>query len=110
MTQASPTSQETASLDALTGGAFSAPTSGERAARIRDWLATEPSAERIQEVFKEFNARDKELIAQAGKARIQQLTKEDVDAWRKAVEPVWAKFEGDIGRDLIDAALKSNQP
>ncbi len=59
MTQASPTSQETASLDALTGGAFSAPTSGERAARIRDWLATEPSAERIQEVFKEFNARDK---------------------------------------------------
>jgi C4-dicarboxylate-binding protein DctP len=58
----------------------------------------------------EFNARDKELIAQAGKARIQQLSKDDIAAWRKAVEPVWAKFEGDIGRDLIDAALKSNQP
>jgi len=29
-------------------------------------------------------------------------------AWRKAMEPVWKKFEGDIGRDLIDAALKAN--
>jgi C4-dicarboxylate-binding protein DctP len=32
-----------------------------------------------------------------------------VAAWRKAMEPVWKKFEGDIGRDLIDAALKSNK-
>ena len=44
-----------------------------------------------------------------GKARIQKLTKDDVAAWRKAMEPVWKKFEGDIGRDLIDAALKSNK-
>jgi len=57
----------------------------------------------------DFNTRDKDLIAKAGRAKIQQLTKEDVAAWRKAVEPVWKKFEGDIGRDLIDAALKSNQ-
>ena len=56
----------------------------------------------------EFNARDKDLIAKAGKAKIQQLSKEDVEAWRKAVEPVWNKFEKDIGRDLIDAALASN--
>jgi hypothetical protein len=25
------------------------------------------------------------------------------------MEPVWKKFEADIGRDLIDAALKSNK-
>ena len=36
-------------------------------------------------------------------------TKEDVAAWRKAMEPVWKKFEGAIGKDLIDAALKSNK-
>ena len=59
-------------------------------------------------VAAEFNARDKDLIAKAGKAKIQQLSKEDVEAWRKAVEPVWNKFEKDIGRDLIDAALASN--
>ncbi|KAF1019101.1 MAG: hypothetical protein GAK30_03300 [Paracidovorax wautersii] len=46
-------------LDALTGGAFTAPTSGERAARVRDWLATEPSAEQMQEVFKELSVKDK---------------------------------------------------
>ncbi|HPR44325.1 MAG TPA: TRAP transporter substrate-binding protein [Ottowia sp.] len=60
-------------------------------------------------IASDFNERDKAQIAKAGKAKIQQLSKEDVAAWRKAMEPVWKKFEGDIGRDLIDAALKSNK-
>ncbi|MCJ0762814.1 DUF349 domain-containing protein [Variovorax terrae] len=51
--------QETHPLDALTGGAFSASTSGERAARIREWLAGNPAPEQMQEVFKELSARDK---------------------------------------------------
>ena len=46
-------------LDAVTGGAFSAPTSGERAARIRDWLATGPALEQMNEVFKELSHRDR---------------------------------------------------
>ena len=46
-------------LDGLTGGAFSAPTSGERTARIRTWLATEPSAEQMVEVYKDLANRDK---------------------------------------------------
>ncbi|RYY72651.1 MAG: DUF349 domain-containing protein, partial [Comamonadaceae bacterium] len=46
-------------LDALTGGAFSAATSGERASRVREWLARQPSVEQIQEVFKELSVRDK---------------------------------------------------
>ncbi|KAF1046949.1 DUF349 domain-containing protein [Xylophilus sp.] len=46
-------------LDALTGGAFSAATSGERAARIRDWLATNPTPEQLQEVFRDLSHRDK---------------------------------------------------
>jgi hypothetical protein len=50
---------DTQALDALTGGAFSAPTSGERAARVREWLAAEPSADQMQEVFRELSARDK---------------------------------------------------
>src|SRR6218665_4078061 len=47
-------------LDALTGGAFSAANSGERAAGIRDWLLTEPAPEQLQEVFKELNRPDKD--------------------------------------------------
>ena len=46
-------------LDALTGGAFSAPTSGERAARVRTWLQTEPAWEVMNEVFKELSQRDR---------------------------------------------------
>ena len=43
----------------MTGGAFTAPTTGERAARIREWLAGGPSQEQMQEVFRELSARDK---------------------------------------------------
>lgn len=46
-------------LDTVTGGAFSAPTSGERAARIREWLSTDPSLEQMNEVFKELSHRDR---------------------------------------------------
>jgi hypothetical protein len=46
-------------LDALTRGAFSAHTSGERMACIREWLAASPSAEQLQQVFKELSVKDK---------------------------------------------------
>ncbi len=57
----------------------------------------------------ELNERDRKRIAEAGKAKIQTLSKDDVAAWRKAMHPVWKKFEGGIGADLIQAAQKSNQ-
>lgn len=59
MTQASLKSHDTQALDALTGGAFSAPTSGERAARVRDWLTSNPAPQQMQDVYKELSARDK---------------------------------------------------
>lgn len=68
-------SHDTQALDALTGGAFSAPTSGERAARVREWLAREPSPEQMQEVFRELSARDK------GAAR---LLREKLDEIKRA--------------------------
>jgi len=52
-------SAEAHPLDGLTGGAFSAPTSGERASRIRQWLATEPTPEQMAEVYKDLANRDK---------------------------------------------------
>jgi C4-dicarboxylate-binding protein DctP len=57
----------------------------------------------------DINEGDRKRIADAGKAKIQKLGKDDVAAWKKTMEPVWKKFEGDIGADLIDAALKSNK-
>jgi len=57
----------------------------------------------------EINESDRKKIADAGKAKIQKLSKEEQAAWRKSMEPVWKKFEADIGRDLIDAALQANK-
>lgn len=66
---------DTHSLDALTGGAFSAPTSGERASRIREWLATNPGADQLADVYKELSNRDK------GAAK---LLKEKLDEAKRA--------------------------
>jgi ATP-dependent RNA helicase SUPV3L1/SUV3 len=59
VSQASLKTNDTRALDTLTGGAFSAPTSGERAARVREWLGRNPSADQMQEVFRELSGRDK---------------------------------------------------
>lgn len=50
---------DTQALDELTGGVFSAPTAGERAARVRAWLQTEPAAEQMQQVYRELSVKDK---------------------------------------------------
>lgn len=72
--QQSAKSAEAHPLDSLTGGAFSAPTSGERAARLRDWLATQPSEAQLQEVFKEMSVRDKGA-ARAVRERMDEITR-----------------------------------
>ncbi|RUP23518.1 MAG: DUF349 domain-containing protein, partial [Curvibacter sp.] len=64
--------QEVHPLDALTGGAFSAPTSGERSSRIREWLAGNPAESQLQEVFKELSVRDKGA-ARAVRERLDEL-------------------------------------
>jgi ATP-dependent RNA helicase SUPV3L1/SUV3 len=62
-------------LDAVTGGAFSAPTSGERAARVREWLATNPSLEQMNDVFKELSHRDRGA-AKPLKERLDELKRQ----------------------------------
>jgi C4-dicarboxylate-binding protein DctP len=39
---------------------------------------------------------------------IRELNSEQRAAWVGAMKPVWSKFEADIGKDLIDAAVASN--
>jgi C4-dicarboxylate-binding protein DctP len=43
------------------------------------------------------------------KAEVLPLSKEELKAWREAMKPVWKKFEGEIGKDVIDAAVKANK-
>ena len=48
-------------------------------------------------------------VVDDNKAKVLPMNKEQTAAWRAAMKPVWSKFEGDIGKDLIDAALKANK-
>ena len=59
VTPSSPKTSDVQALDNLTGGAFVAQTSGERASKLREWLLTNPSQEDLQLVFKEISNRDK---------------------------------------------------
>ena len=59
-------------LDALTGGAFSAPTSGERSARLREWLTGNPSSDDMTLVYAELSHRDKGA-AKALKEKLDEL-------------------------------------
>ncbi|NRG17241.1 DctP family TRAP transporter solute-binding subunit [Rhizobiales bacterium] len=46
-------------------------------------------------------------IIEAG-ATVRELTPEQRAKWVETMKPVWDQFEGDIGKDLIDAAAGSN--
>ena len=43
------------------------------------------------------------------KAEVVPMTKEQKAAWRAAMKPVWTKFEGEIGKNLMDAAQRANK-
>ncbi len=88
-------------LDALTGGAFSAPTSGERAARIRQWLASEPTAAQMAEVYKDLANRDKG----AAKPLKEKLDEVKRSKGQEAVAAEWAdKAQGLLGLPKLNLA------
>ncbi|MGD8231115.1 TRAP transporter substrate-binding protein [Vibrio sp. TRT 1302] len=69
----------------------------------------------IEEVTTERNAEssrvdlaNKNNIIEAGGV-VRTLTAEERQQWVTALQPVWKKFEKDIGSDLIDAAVASNK-
>ena len=59
MTDSSAKPLDLAALDLLTGGAFTASNSGDRTARLRDWLMGQPTLEQVQAVFNEMSSKDK---------------------------------------------------
>ena len=68
----------------------------------------------VDEVTKEANglvaekeAMNRQNILDAGGV-IRELTPEQRQAWVDVMKPVWKKFEADIGKDMIDAAVAAN--
>ncbi len=52
---------------------------------------------------------DRKAIAESGRSEIISLSDAERAQWVESMKPVWHEFEGQIGRDLIDAAFTSNQ-
>ncbi|ARC91663.1 C4-dicarboxylate ABC transporter [Vibrio coralliilyticus] len=70
-------------------------------------IIQEVTAQRNAESAK-VNLANKNNIIEAG-GEVRTLTPEQRQQWVTALQPVWKKFEKDIGSDLIEAALASNQ-
>lgn len=52
-------------------------------------------------------AKNRQNILDAG-SKIRTLSPEQRKAWVETMKPVWSKFEDDIGKDVIDAAVAAN--
>lgn len=55
-----------------------------------------------------LNQGDKQRILEAKTTEIITLSDEERAKWREAMKPVWRKFEGEIGAELIKAAEAAN--
>ncbi|MEO7242079.1 MAG: TRAP transporter substrate-binding protein [Variovorax sp.] len=51
----------------------------------------------------------RQKVIDAKKAEVLPMKKDELAKWRAAMKPVWKKFEGEIGKDVIDAAQKVNK-
>ena len=70
-------------------------------------IIDEVTATRNAESTKVNEEAKQSVIAAGGVVR--QLTPEQRMKWVETMKPVWAQFEGDIGKDLIDAAQSHNK-
>lgn len=43
------------------------------------------------------------------KAQVVAMTPAQLKAWREAMQPVWKQFEGEIGKNIVDAAIRANK-
>ena len=77
---------------------------------VRDQVqkALDESLEYGNGIAKQKSVDDRKAIADSGRSKILDLTDAERQQWVKAMKPVWKKFERELGKDLIDAALAAN--
>jgi hypothetical protein len=91
-TTASNKTHDMAHWDALTGGAFSAATSGERTQRVKEWMASDPPQDAVAEVYRELSTRDKgaakllrDRLDEAKRAKAQETIAAEWEAKARAL-------------------------
>jgi C4-dicarboxylate-binding protein DctP len=63
----------------------------------------------VNKQAEKLNQDSRQKIADSGNSEIITLTPEQREMWREAMRPVWKKFEGAIGPDVIQAAELANK-
>ncbi|MEH6577202.1 MAG: TRAP transporter substrate-binding protein [Amphritea sp.] len=61
------------------------------------------------EVAAEQARSDRQKIIDSGRSNVLTLRPEELVQWIEAMKPVWKQFESQIGKEIIDAAYKSNR-
>jgi C4-dicarboxylate-binding protein DctP len=56
-----------------------------------------------------LNRRDREQLLAAGKAKLVSLGEAERSAWRQAMQPLWKRYEAQIGADMLRAAQAANR-
>ncbi len=56
----------------------------------------------------EKDLEDRQNIIDSKRSEIIMLSDAERSQWVEAMKPVWQQFEGEIGKDMIDAAYQSN--
>ncbi|MCK5918388.1 MAG: TRAP transporter substrate-binding protein [Cocleimonas sp.] len=60
-------------------------------------------------VAAEKSKSDKQAIIDSKRTTVIELSKEERQQWVDKMKPVWKKFEGIVGKDMLDAAIASNK-
>lgn len=72
--------------------------------------AINESIEHGNKIAAEQDIADRQRILDSGKTEIFTLSDAERQQWVDAMKPVWNMFIDDIGADLVEAALNSNNP
>lgn len=63
----------------------------------------------VNKMADDINMEHRQKIIDSGRSELLQLTEAEREAWRKVMQPVWKKYEKDIGADVIAAAQAANK-
>ena len=62
------------------------------------------TTEFVNSTAREINAEARATVLASGRNTLIELSTEEREQWRGAMRPVWDKFSGDIGPELLEAA------
>ena len=70
-------------------------------------ILTETTAE-VTQIALAKAAEDKQKVVDSGATTVHQVDEAQLASWQEVMKPVWTQFEGEIGKDVIDAAIACN--